>query len=50
MAKKLVVHTTIKLLLAKGANPNIRANDGLTPVEKAKKEGKAELATIFETK
>ncbi len=37
----------VKLLLAKGAKPDVKAKDGLTPLEKAQKEGKNELAECF---
>ena len=37
----------VKLLLAKGARPDIKAKDGLTPIEKAQQEGKNELVECF---
>lgn len=39
-----------KLLLAHGANPGIKGKDGLTPLEKARQEGKAELIKVLENK
>lgn len=38
----------IKILLANGAQSNIKGKDGLTPYEKAKKEGKKSLVSFFE--
>ena len=40
----------IKLLLAKGAKTTIKGEDGLTPYAKAKKEGKADIVTYFESR
>ncbi len=39
----------IKLLLAKGAKTTIKGKDGLTPYAKAKKEGKTDIVTYFES-
>jgi len=38
-----------KVLLEHGADKNIRGKDGLTPLDKAVKEKKAELITLFES-
>lgn len=38
----------IRFLLSKGANPDIKNHDGLTPKEKAIQEGKTDLAEIFD--
>jgi ankyrin repeat protein len=40
----------IKLLLVKGAKTNIKGRDGLTPYAKAKKEGKTDIVTYFESR
>ena len=40
----------IKLLLAKGAKTTIKGKDGLTPYAKAKKEGKTDIVTYFESR
>lgn len=37
----------VKLLLTKGAKTDIKAKDGLTPLEKAQKEGKTDLVECF---
>jgi len=38
----------VKILLAHGAKTDIQAKDGLTPYEKAKREGKTEIARYLE--
>jgi ankyrin repeat protein len=40
----------IQLLLAKGAKTSIKGKDGLTPYGKAKKEGKTNIVTYFESR
>jgi len=40
----------IKLLLPKGAKTTIKGKDGLTPYAKAKKEGKTDIVTYFESR
>ena len=40
----------IKLLLAKGAKTTIKGKDGMTPYAKAKKEGKTDIVTYFESR
>lgn len=37
----------IKLLIKAGANPKIKSKDGLTPYQKASKEGKSEIASYL---
>ena len=37
-------------LLAHGANPGIKGKDGLTPLEKARQEGKTELIKVLEAR
>ena len=40
----------VRILLEHGARTDIRAKDGLTPYEKAKKEGKKEIVSYMESK